>query len=461
MSRGYLASNDRIAALATAPGAAAIAVVRIAGPGCIEELASLFSKPDRLRQAASHQAIYGRLLRPDRRPVDEVLALVFRAPGGYTGQDSVDILCHGGTAVTQAVLNLLLDNGFQRALPGEFTFRAFMNGKMDLARAEAVDELVKAETDVARANALTRLSGALSRRISALHGQLVHLAAACALHLDYGEDESPDDFSAEAALLHDVRDQCRQIADSYSVGRLLKEGARVIIAGRTNAGKSSLFNCLLKEERAIVSDRHGTTRDYVEAALDLGGFPVQLIDTAGLRESEDAVESEGIRRSRLLLDAADLVLYVVDAVEGLDAADDAFLTGFTGKLLPVWNKLDHPKALPAPADLPSPAGIRWLLFSALQGSGEAELVQAIQAALLSGQQSVPAESAITSERQRNALLRAASALDEAADLLKRDLCLDMLAVDINTALAALGEISGETSSEDILDAMFSSFCVGK
>lgn len=475
MSRGYLHSNDLIAAMASAPGEAAIAVIRLAGPGCIERLAEHFSRPEILRACPSHQAVYGRVLDSGRQALDEVLALVFRAPGGYTGQDGVDILCHGGQAVTEALLSLFQSAGFARALPGEFTFRAFMNGKLDLAKAEAVDELVRARTGAARSNALARLSGGLSRRLDALHKELVRLAAACALRLDYGEDESPESFAVEVPALQAVRDQCAALSATYAVGRLLKDGARVVIAGRTNAGKSSLFNCLLKEERAIVSSQHGTTRDYVEAALDLGGLPVSLVDTAGLRVSDDEVEAEGMRRSRLLLDAADLVLYVVDAAEGLAPEDSHFLEAYQAKLLPVWNKIDQPAALPPPAT------VGWLAVSARDGSGEQALVTAIRNTLLvsapaTDGQSGPALSrtadsaltglAITSARQRAALERAVASLDDALGLLALDeaaenTSLDMLAVDIMAALAALGEITGETTPEAILDSLFANFCVGK
>ncbi|OHD16747.1 MAG: tRNA uridine-5-carboxymethylaminomethyl(34) synthesis GTPase MnmE [Spirochaetes bacterium GWD1_61_31] len=478
MKRAYLQTDDDIAARASAPGDAAIAVVRTAGPGSIERLARVFSRPGILLAAPSHQAVYGRIVGPGKRPVDEVLALVFRAPAGYTGQDGVDVLCHGGQTVVDAVMETLTAVGFQRALPGEFTFRAFINGKLDLARAEAVDELVKARTAGARGNALARLGGELSRRLELLHRELVRLAAACALRLDYGEDESPEDFLDERAALAAVRDGCANLAATYRVGRLLRDGARVVIAGRTNAGKSSLFNCLLKQERAIVSSQPGTTRDYVEAVLDLDGFPVTLIDTAGLRDSADLVEGEGMRRSRLLCEAADLVLYVVDAVAGLEVGDQAFLSEVQRPLLAVWNKLDNSAAGAAPAD-----GRRWLGLSALDGQGESALVAALRTALVgmpAAGEALPDPDglAITSDRQRQALLRAVAALDDALGLLGSGAIdqpegvaetafvhagfgLDMVAVDIQAALAALGELSGETTSADILDALFSSFCVGK
>lgn len=460
MAKGYLDVEDDIAALATPPGIGALAVVRLSGPACIRRFAEIFSRPDALRATPGYGAAFGHVLGGGRRAVDDAVALVFRSPASYTGQDGVDIMCHGGRATVDAVLQALDSAGFRRALPGEFTFRAFYNGKMDLARAEAVNELVLARTSEARADAFSRLAGGLSREIAAIRKELIRVASACALRLDYGEDETPEDLSVELPAIKAVREACLRIADSYSVGRVLRDGAVVAFSGRTNAGKSSLFNRLLKEERAIVSGSHGTTRDFLEAELDLGGLPVRLVDTAGVRDSLDPVEAEGVRRALLVSVAADLVVHVVDAGVGISPVDEDFIRGHPGAVL-AWNKIDEPSATPVPPG--------WIGVSAVTGAGEAELVAAIRGALLGGgtvasalgQGAVPAGIRIGTERHRAALLRAASSLADAEESIANGEPVDIVAVDVASALEGLGEISGETTSEDILESLFSNFCVGK
>ncbi|TFG83600.1 MAG: tRNA uridine-5-carboxymethylaminomethyl(34) synthesis GTPase MnmE [Spirochaetales bacterium] len=456
MGIGYLDGDDDIVALATVPGEGAISVVRTAGPGCIDRLAGAFSRPDVLKGASGYSAVYGKLLDSDGTAVDETVAVVFRAPKSYTGQDGVDVMCHGGRATAERALGALVSAGFRLALPGEFTFRAFASGKMDLARAEAVDELVRARTFAAQADALARLSGGLSRELEGLRRELVRIAAACALRLDYGEDEHPEDISDELPAIRSLLAACRALAATYTVGRLLKDGARVALAGRTNAGKSSLFNRLLKEERAIVSNAHGTTRDYLEADLDLGGVPVRLLDTAGLRDSTDPIEVEGVRRSTLVAGGADAVVYVVDAIDGLSETDRSFVAARPDAVL-AWNKVDEPSAHAAPPG--------WISVSARTGLGEADLAAAI-GARLSGSAGASggfaaSRTRIASARQRDALLRAAECLADAESAIANDSPVDLIALDVSAALMAIGEITGETTGEDILDSLFGHFCVGK
>ncbi|GAB1458064.1 MAG: tRNA uridine-5-carboxymethylaminomethyl(34) synthesis GTPase MnmE [Spirochaetia bacterium] len=461
MAKGYLDIEDDIAALATPPGAGALAVLRVAGPSSVDRLSRVFSRPDVLRDSAGYTATYGKILGADGRAVDEVVALVFREPASYTGQDGVDIMAHGGQEPSAGVMEALESAGFRRALPGEFTFRAFYNGKMDLARAEAVGELVSARTSAARADAFARLTGGLSRELSAIKDRLVAVAAAFALRLDYGEDESPDDIVEVIPSLQAAREACERLADSYAVGRALRDGAVVVLAGRTNAGKSSIFNRLLKEERAIVSSVPGTTRDYLEAELDLGGLPVRLVDTAGVRESADPVEAEGVRRSLLAAGGADAIIYVADASLGLLPEDAAFIKANPGAVL-VWNKIDEPLSLPVPSG--------FIGVSAATGAGESELASTIRMVLVGtdmregddiGSALVHSGARIGTARHRDALLRAAASLRDAEAALEAREPVDMAAVDVASAIEALGEISGETTSEDILDSLFSNFCVGK
>jgi tRNA modification GTPase len=367
-----------IAAIATARGPAALSVIRTSGQGSIELLARVFSRPKALREAVGNTVTYGWIIRggeasplvtdlplcvnssttplsggvPPQRPpfaqagsphspaalsgheksprghtgrfresadrIDEVLVNVYRAPKSYTGEDGADIICHGGSAAPNAVLDILLRSGFREALRGEFTFRAFANGKLSLACAESVLEMVDARTDKARENAVSRLSGALETEIDAIKQNLVTALAALELSLDYSEldgiEDAPDGLPC-LPLVNDALTRLESLAEAYRSQRLYSEGALVVIAGKPNAGKSSLFNLLLKEERAIVTPVPGTTRDYIEATLDIGGIPVRLVDTAGLREDADGIEAEGIRRSRALMGEADLVILVKDSGE--------------------------------------------------------------------------------------------------------------------------------------------------
>lgn len=461
MASSYLDTDDDIVALATPQGQGALAVIRLCGPGSLARMARAFNRPDALLAAPGHTAVVGQVLGADGAAVDEAVLLVFKGPASYTGQDGIDLSCHGGPASAIRVLAALEAVGFRPALPGEFTFRAFAAGKMDLARAEAVGELVAARTVAAQADALARLTGGLSFELASIKAELLRLAAACALRLDYGDDEALEGFETELPALEACRKACNDLAATFAVGRLLQDGASIAAAGRTNAGKSSLFNRLLREERAIVSEVHGTTRDYVEAALDLDGIPVRLLDTAGVRQTEDPVEAEGVRRSRLVTSGADLVLYVVDAIVGLFPEDESFLATHPDALR-VWNKIDSPRAFPAP--------LGWVAVSAETGAGEPQLISAIKNALLgradptvSGGLAAPSPGAarISSARQKASLTKAACALEDAQEAISSGESLDMVAVDLSAALSALGEITGETTPEDILDSLFSNFCVGK
>ncbi len=481
MPSGYLRLDVPIAALATAPVPAALAVIRTSGPGAPELAAKAFSRPEALSRAETHRAVHGFVRDPATgRDADEVVALVFRAPSGYTGQDAVDFVCHGGPAAWEGVLAALEKAGFERALPGEFTFRAFAAGKMDLAAAEAVDELVRARTGEAREGALERLSGGLGREVSDLRDAVQDALAEAEARLDYGEDELADGPGDLLAAVEAARARAEALAASHAVGRLLSEGARVALAGPTNAGKSRLFNLFLKEERSIVSESHGTTRDYIEADLDLDGIPVTLADSAGLRDAPDPVEAEGVRRSRLLAEGSDLVVYLVDGTRGAGPADLDILESLPGAVR-VWNKVDRPEALPAPEG--------WIPLSAATGEGfsilAAELGARLRGARLRGgpssgdldeapRASLPRVASqlargtelasaprIASRRQAECARRAAGALAAARDALVAGAHLDAAAVDLREAADALAELTGESVPESVLEMIFSRFCVGK
>lgn len=469
MPRNYLDPPVPIAALATARGEAALALVRASGPGTIELAASCFSRPEALLAARGRSLVHGYLRDPATgEAVDEVLVSVFRAPASPTGEDQVEISLHGSPAVARRALELLGAAGFAPALPGEFSFRAFVNGKTDLVRAEAVNDLVRARSEGGRAEALALLSGSLSRRLSEARAELLRLMAAIELRLDYGEDEVAEDF--DPAELEGLRAELDGLSKSYAIGRIYRDGLRAALAGPVNAGKSSLFNLFLREERSIVSPEPGTTRDYIEAGIEVSGVQVRLFDTAGLREAADSVEAEGVSRSRRLLSEADIVLFLADAraavggasggAYGLPGPDEAP----EGAIL-VLNKID---LLPEPRPAPPPG---WIAVSAKTGEGFPGLVAALEARVASlvggeggegpaGQRRRKAESHIASERQKALLDRAASSLGLALGDAGSG-ALDALALDLREAAEALGEITGEIATPELLEAIFSRFCVGK
>lgn len=471
--------GQAIVALATPRSAAALAIVRCSGPGCIGLAAQAFSRPDSLLQAPGHTLVHGWLLNADGGKIDEVMAAVYRAPRSFTGEDAVEFTCHGGLALIDAALAALRGVGFREALPGEFSFRAFMNGKLDLPRAESVMELVQARTELARSHAVRRLSGELSRELAGLRDRIARVLAACELFLDYSEDDgvslsagggsdAPErrDLEAEGRLperaeAEALHARLKALAASFAAERLYGEGATVAVAGRPNAGKSSLFNRLLREERSIVSDTAGTTRDWIESWVNLQGMPLRLVDTAGLRESGDEVERAGVERSRSLLDGADLILYLVDGTGGLTREDEAFLAEHAGpRLIPLWTKSDK-------AILPQPEG--FLTLSSRSGDGIAELAERMERVLreLSGaspEASIGKASAtvgIATKRQKELVDQAERALAEALRLDASGLPLDLAAPCLREALDAIGELTGEVSRADILELMFSRFCIGK
>ncbi len=451
----YLAVNEDICALATVPGVSALAVVRCAGPACLEKMGKCLSRPERLLGSEGYKAVFSTVTAQDGAVIDECVIVVFRAPKSPTGQDGADIMCHGGHVTARRIIAALERVGIRLALPGEFLFRAVSNGKADVVAAEAVDELIRAKTEEAQEEAAKKLKGGLRDEYNLLHSHLIAAAAACAVQLDYGEEEAGETAGMLLTELRQALELCRALLASYSRGRLMQEGALVVFAGKTNAGKSSLFNRLVREERSIVSEVHGTTRDYVEAEIDLAGIPVRLADTAGLRDTNDEIEAEGVRRTELLARSADLIVYVVDAELGCSAEDEAYLEQFPG-CVKVWNKTDKPDAKPVPQG--------WIGTVARTGSGEHALASNIHEALLARYNAGSSIScAVSSARQHAVLERIETHIGAVLTPLETQArsAFDMYYVDLQEALAVFAELVGETSPEMILDSVFSKFCVGK
>lgn len=613
MEKNLYTPDEPIAAIATALAPAALGIVRTSGKNCVELVAQIFSRPDALRKAEGNTIIYGWLMRNasatesasalarasasagaeasadalasasgaaqraapsennpcertqqeqiDGGRIDEVLVSVFRAPKSFTGEEMAEISCHGGPAVVQAVYNALLANGFRAAEKGEFTFRAFINGKTDLTRAEAVREIIESKSDISRGHAAGRLAGSVYAEIERVKKLLVDTLAAIEVSIEYPEDEETiaDSFDSEQLVAAEA--SLRQLVDSWQSEKLYQDGARVVLCGRTNAGKSSLFNELLKEERAIVSNIPGTTRDWLESWTSFRGIPVRLFDTAGLRETDDVIEKQGVELTRSLTEDADVVIYLCDVNEGLADDDCEFLDACEKPVIFAWNKCDGESAVIAgvgsetntvverdagegamasasivasagasPSDVVANAGssgnfvtsekiralanvskagdlssekksasanssfssvlangaaVTAISISAKTGRGIGKLIGAVCDVLTSGGGTKATfdvtaggdalveaartvgnftrTAALGSARQKSSVSEALERVTHALSLVASgdDYTMDAIVQDLEDAVFALGEVTGAVTSDDILDSVFSNFCVGK
>ncbi len=470
--------EEPIAAIATALAPAALGIVRVSGKNCVELVSKVFSWPEKLLSAKGNTITYGWIVSGGEK-IDEVLVSVFHAPRSFTGEEMCEISCHGGVNVVQAVYNLLLKNGFRPAERGEFTFRAYINGKTDLTRAEAIREIIDSKTNAGRSRAAGRLAGNLYETIDKIKKLVVDTLAAIEVGIEYPEDEETIADSFDPTDLKKASAELSELASSWKSEKIYQDGARVVLAGRTNAGKSSLFNALLKEDRAIVSDIEGTTRDFIESWIDFGGIPARLFDTAGLRETEDKIEAVGVERSKDLSHEADLILYLVDASSGTENAlneeDKDFINNAVknGKpLILVYNKVDKISEKSQPTrtldksnsspqvfeENLSAAGC--CVISAKTGLGLGDLSSAVKNALMKSGESDRSQTGLGSERQKNAVVQALECVNHALSLTK-DYALDAVVQDLEDCLDFLGEVTGEVTPDDVLGSIFSRFCVGK
>jgi tRNA modification GTPase len=454
-------SFDTIVAPVTPPGEGGVGIVRLSGPKAVDFLGKNFHGKVNVAGMESHKLYHGHLLTSGGERVDEVLAVTMRAPRSYTGEDVVEVHCHGGLQVLRSVLDLFLDIGARMAGPGEFTQRAFLNGRLDLAQAEAVIEVIRARSERASRVALDQLDGRLSREIYKFSEQLKQSLALLEAHIDFPDDEvGALDLSLLLDPLRQISCQVEALAGSFDVGRVLREGVNVLILGRPNVGKSSLMNAILGESRAIVNESAGTTRDTLEEQLVLAGFPVRLVDAAGVRDTDDPVEQEGVRRAREKATAADLILMVVDGSSLLTDQDMLALELCQpDKTLVVVNKSDQAQncELESLADFPCRVAV-----SAKYNLGLDELSAAILEILKSDAASSGNEGVVVTERRhREALLLARDALKQLVSSAGESAPLECLAMDLREALSSLGLITGETTPDEILDQIFSQFCVGK
>lgn len=460
--------EDTIAAVATPLGEGGIGIVRLSGPEAVTIADQMFQRKDgkSLTEQPTYTLRYGKVVDPKNgRTLDEALAVVMRAPHSYTAEDVVEIQCHGGVMVVREVLSLALELGARLAEPGEFTKRAFLNGRLDLAQAEAVMDLIQAHTRQGLEVAVDQLEGSLSRRISELRESLYDLMVRIEATIDFPEDDLPEIETAEVEQgLRRCLDQVSTLLATADDGRILREGLKTVITGKPNVGKSSLLNTLLDENRALVTDVPGTTRDTIEEVVNLRGVALRLIDTAGIRESSDLVERLGVERSLNLLKEADLILHVLDRSTELTPEDFQILELTKGhRRIVLINKTDLPPAWD-PSDLGELAA-PVLEISLLQAGRKVvdDLSEAILTLL--GKGAVPSSAGsralVTRARHKQALQEARLALERALDTHLSGLPLDLTAVDLYQALESLGEITGETVRENVLDRIFAEFCIGK
>ena len=455
--------QDTIVAIATPPGPGAIGVLRLSGPGAVR-LAEQCFRPlghKGLRDRPPRTLVYGSLLDRDGVVIDQALCTVSYGPHSYTGEDTAEFQCHGAPQVLSLGLEALCALGARLAGPGEFTRRAFLNGKLDLAQAEAVGDLLEATSREGVRQAAGQLAGALSRRIGEIYSALVDVMAHFHAVLDY-PDEDLDPFTREglSATLTEQEGVLDALLSTCRRGRQLARGIPCALVGQPNVGKSSLLNALAGFERAIVTDIPGTTRDTVEANVELGGLPLRLIDTAGLRDSDDPVERMGVERSRAAMEQAELILVLWDSSARVTGEEVALLERAV-ELAPtilVWTKGDLPTA-PIPV-LELPEGLRVVELSARTGEGLDRLEEAV-AALFPRESGTPYGQMLTNQRQEEATGRARAAVHRAREALEAGVTPDALLTDVEEALAALGELTGQSVREDITDRIFSRFCVGK
>lgn len=457
-------SHDTIAAIATPPGIGGIAVIRISGERAVTAADMLFRGASALSAAASHTVHYGTIVDPvSRGTIDTVLATVFRNPASFTGEDVVEISSHGGHFVAQRILSVIHACGVRPADPGEFTLRAFLNGKMDLAQAEAVADIIHARSERAHKASVDQLSGKLSRSVTELRQAVLDICSLLELELDFSQEGIElAEKNRVIQKLSDIEQRIHRLSSTYREGKVVKEGVRVALVGRPNAGKSSLLNILLKEERAIVSDIPGTTRDTIEESILLEGVEFIFKDTAGLRESMDAIEMEGMKRTSKAVEASDVVIHLVD---GSQPVSDELLTmerdlrGNIGEgkvLLTIVNKADirHEEV-----ERKLPKNLLWISCLTLEGIDQ--LKQKLIAEAIPRHDPASSSVTITSLRHRDALERALASVANAREAVSSGLGGDFAAVDLRAALNYLGEIIGLTTPDDILNNIFANFCIGK
>ncbi len=453
--------KDTIVAPVTPPGEGGVGIVRISGDRA-ESFLRLFFRPRRkVEEFNTHRLYLGTFVDLNERPVDEVMAVLMKAPSSYTCEDVVEIQCHGGSLLIRTIIDTLVDGGARLAKPGEFTLRAFLNGRLDLSEAEAVIDLIRSRSSLASRVALGQLNGKVSRQVHGYRQQVADLLALVEAYIDFPDEDV--DIKDHTQLERQASTLCQSIDEalaSFDTGRLLREGLSVLIIGQPNVGKSSLLNFLLGEARAIVTDIPGTTRDTIEEQVVLEGFPLRLVDTAGVRHTDDPVEAEGVARARKKAASADLILLVIDGAKAIDDNDLLAMEACTdGRVIVVRNKADETQD---PVAHPFFTSYPLVDVSARTGLGMDQLKELMVQSITGTSGSDAQEDVIFSDRRhREALVRCRCALGNFLQGLSCSEEPEFLSIELRDALEAIGEITGETTPDDILDRIFSRFCIGK
>ncbi len=450
-----LPSDQTIAALATPPGAGALAVIRLSGTDAFQIAESCFIHKGKNASLKPFRVHYGYIKTGGQELIDDVLVTAFKAPKSYTGEDTVEISCHGNPLIVSAILNTLLLNGARDAEPGEFTKRAYLNGRLDLSQAEAVAEIINARSQSALRGGRNQLDGLLSAKVHELRTKLVNASSLVELELDFAEEDVEFiDNSGLIRLIQEIMDDISALLATYSFGRVMREGVNVALVGMPNVGKSSLLNYLLKESRAIVSEIAGTTRDVLREEMIIDGFLFRLYDTAGIRATEDAIEIEGVARSRETVRTADLVLFMNDINNGVNQELHKELLSLTtaDKIITVLNKADIYKGVQTEAGL---------TLSAKTGEGMERLLKTLREKASGGSVYTEKTVIITTQRHFNALTKAKEQLEFALGSVRSRMSGEFISVDLRNASDSLGEIIGEVTEDDILNNIFWKFCIGK
>lgn len=457
--------EDTIAAISTPLGEGGIGIVRLSGPAAVEIAGKIFrARRGEWTDAAGNSLIYGHIYDFDGAVVDEVLLGYMKAPHTYTREDVVEINCHGGPLPLKKVLELVLAAGARLANPGEFSMRAFLNGRMDLAQAESVIDIIRAKTEGGLRLAAGQLKGDLSKKIFNLQDKLLGLLAQVEANIDFPDEDLEEKTMEEISLSSgEIIGDLKELIRGAEAGKIYREGISTIIIGRPNVGKSSLLNALLRENRAIVTDIPGTTRDIIEEIINIGGIPLKIIDTAGLHETENIIEKIGIERTKENIEKAGLVLLVLDASNELTEEDLAIIESVGDKkAVFLINKADIEEKKIDPDQVAARASGRPVLWvSAKKGTGLEQLEKIIYEMVMEGQIANNDTVLVTSVRHKQALEKAAAHLEDARSGITGGVPVDIIAIDIRAAWEALGEITGSTVTEDLLDRIFADFCIGK
>jgi tRNA modification GTPase len=462
-----LSNTNTICALATASGTAAIAVIRLSGPQSFEITDSLFKaakKGVKIKDSEAYSIHFGKIYEKDTL-IDEVLVSVFRAPHSYTGEDSIEISCHGSSYIQQKLINLLIKKGARMAEAGEYTLRAFFNGKFDLSQAEAVADLIASNSSASHSLALEQMRGGFSSKIKALRKELVDLASLIELELDFSEEDVEfADRKHFTSLLSEIAQEVQKLIDSFALGNVIKHGIPVAIIGKPNAGKSTLLNRILQEEKAIVSDIPGTTRDSIEDTINIEGFSFRFIDTAGLRSSSDTIENLGIERTYEKIRQSKVILYVCDMTKSTASELEATLEDFkehiedkNKRFILIGNKIDE--LIEMPRFFNKYVDLETIFISAKRN----ENINLIMDSLVDSVKDLDLSdnSIVSNARHLGSLNKVAESIQTISEGFENQLPTDLIAIDIRTALHYLGEITGEVTTDELLGNIFGKFCIGK